>query len=301
MSMDEVMKLKKKGENAMSKSLFSKVKPEKALGYFEEAYKVLRKLPSTTETCKVQIELLEKLADCEHILEMDFSAAKRLEEAARLLQHQQEEGPDEIVPMLMRSSELYNSAGNCFKACTVILHACKFLEEKRDKVNVHNLAETLAVTCEEESFPQFTDILEKTISLLIRMECFEKAREIIKRERDLLKVDRLKWRNLLSEVVLFLHMKLPDKAKQLLQSDKTEDFQSSNEYDFGSKLVNAFECLDKERLEALKGPGSNWSMLLSPVARIGRKLTLEGFERVVIESASKGVSESKGVSGIDFT
>jgi len=192
MSMDEVMNLMKKGENAMSKSLFSKVDPEKAIDHFEEAYKILRKLTSTAETSKVQIDLLGKLADCEHSLNMDFSAAKRLEESARLLQLQKEERSHEIVPMLVRSADLYNSAGNYFNACSVTLNACKYLEENDDKVNVENLVEKLAITCEEDPFPQFADILEKAISLLIRMENFEKAREIIKRERDLLQVDRLK-------------------------------------------------------------------------------------------------------------
>jgi len=56
---------------------------------------------------------------------------------------------------------------------------------------------------------------------------------------------------------LLLHMKLPDEAKQVLHANKTEEFQSSNEYDFGSKLVDAFDCLDKERLEVLKAPGSS--------------------------------------------
>lgn len=241
----------------MSKRFFSKADPEKALNFFEEAYRVLRKLGSTKDTWKVQVDLLGKLADCEHLLEQDFNAAKRLGEAARLLQLQKEERPNDIVSMLVRSADLYNSAGSYFNACTVILNACKYLEEKDDKVNVEHLVEKLAISCEEDCFPQFTDILEKAISLLIRMENFEKAREIIKRERDLLKVDKLKWRNIISEVVLLLHMKLTDEAKQVLHSNKTQEFQSSNEYDFGSKLVDTFDRSDQARLEALKAPGSH--------------------------------------------
>jgi len=187
-----VMKLRKKGENAMNKTLFSKVKPEKALSYFEDAYKVLRKLTSTAETWKVQIDLLGKLADCEHMLEMDFSAAKRLEEAARLLLLKEEERPNDIVPMLVRSADLYKSAGNYFNACSTIIRACRYLEEKKDTVNVENMVEKLANTCEENIFPQFRDLLDKAISILIRMENFQKARDIIIRERDLFAVDKLK-------------------------------------------------------------------------------------------------------------
>jgi len=42
--MDEVTKLRNKGKKAMSGGFFSGRNPEKALTYFEEAYKVLRKL-----------------------------------------------------------------------------------------------------------------------------------------------------------------------------------------------------------------------------------------------------------------
>jgi len=192
MTMKEVMKLRKKGEKAMSKKLFSKVKPEKALSYFENAYKVLRKLPSTAETWNVQVDLLEKQADCEHLLGMDYRAAKRLEETARLLQVQWNDRPNAVAPMFVRSADIYKSGGHYFKACSAILGACQYLAKKDDKEKVENMVEKLALTCEEESFPQFRDVLDQSISLLIRMENFQKAREIMKRERDLFIMSKLK-------------------------------------------------------------------------------------------------------------
>jgi len=190
--MEEVIKLSNKGDKAMTNGFFSKVKPEKALSYFEDAYKTLRKLKSNNETRNVQIDLLEKLANCEHLLEMNYNAGKRLEEAARLVVLCDGERLRTAVPMLVRSADSYKTARNYFKACSVMVRACKLLEEQDDTEELANLVEKVVVTCEEESFPQFRDILDQTISLLVRMENFEKAREIVYRERALFTVNKLK-------------------------------------------------------------------------------------------------------------
>jgi len=57
----------------------------------------------------VQIDLLEKLADCEHELDMNFNAGKRLEEAARLLELCEAERCSAVVDMLTRSADFIKS------------------------------------------------------------------------------------------------------------------------------------------------------------------------------------------------
>lgn len=190
--MEEVIKLSNKGDKAMATGFFSKVKPEKALTYFEDAYKALRRLKSSTKTKNMQIDLLEKLAECEHLLEMNYNAGKRLEEAARLVLLCGEERSGTAVPILVRSANFYKTASNYFKACSVMIRACKQLEENEDTEELASLLEKVVVTCEQESFPQVRDILDQAISIHVRMENFEKAREIVYRQRNLLTINTLR-------------------------------------------------------------------------------------------------------------
>lgn len=80
-------------------------------------------------------------------------------------------------------------------------------------------------------------------------------------------------------------MKLRKEAREVLNSNATEDFQMSKEYLFGSKLVDVYERLDLERLQYLKATGNDWAMMLSSIARVGRKLTFEGLEDKVEEGS----------------
>jgi len=260
--MKDVIKLKKKGEKALKNGCMSRKDPEKALSYFEDANKLLRILEATKLTRSMQVELLEKEAECWTLLNSNFKAGRRLEEALKIVRQNEGMESSKAIAMCTRAADLFTEAGNRSKACDTILCASKSLLSEKVKCPVESLMELvnkLVLICEEEPFPSHRDFLDKIINLLAREEFFDKALDVLRRESVLLSSETLnpmKWRNILSEIVLLLKMKRRDEAKKALESNTTTGFLDSNQYQFGSRLVKASQNLDNDELECLVTQGS---------------------------------------------
>jgi len=190
---------------------------------------------------------------------------------------------------MTRAADFYKDAGNRSKACSLIIRGCRSLSENesnRAENSLKQLVDKLVVFCEDEEFPSCLDYLDKAINILVREDNFEHAVEVLRRASVLLKDEndnRMKWRNLLSEIVLLLKLKKRSEAREVLKT-ADDGFLESKEYAFGCKLVNAFENLDIEELKILMGKDNNWIMMHSAVARVGKKLSFNGLDAISLKA-----------------
>jgi len=293
MSLADAQKLQKKAEKAMTKGFFSSANPEKALGLYEEAYKIVKRVDDSPEVVNLRIELLEKQAVCQAELTSFYKAGRHLEDAARIVQKRDGEGAKSVIQTLEQSANYYTDAGQGQKACSTLMRACKQVQDT-DLDEAEKLISRVMVICEEEKVPSCKDYLDPAIGILVRGGRIEKALEVIRHETRILDsrnlYNRLRYRNYTSEVILLLSRKEKEKAREVLHKKSGDsDFLQSDSYAFASKLLMLFDAVDVEGLKALQSGGNYWLLIHSSVVKIGKKMNMDNMEP----------GSGKGVTGND--
>jgi len=290
MSLADAQKLLKKAEKAMTKGFFSSVNPDKALGLYEEAYKIAKRVDDSPEVINLRIEILEKQAACQGELSSFYKAGRHLEDAARIIQKRDGEGAKSVIQTLEQSANYYTDAEQGQKACSTLMRACKQIQEK-DLDGAEKLISRVMVICEEEKIGTCRDHLDPAIGILVRGNRINKALEVIRHETRILSsrniYNRIRYRNCVSEVVLLLSKKEREKAREVLHKNSGDsEFLQSDEYAFASKLLMLFDAVDVEGLKKLQSGSNYWLLIHSSVVKIGKQMNMDNIQ----PAAGKGVT-----------